>query len=421
MSCERFDDRLVELACGELAPDEAREVEAHAAGCPACAGALASMCATRRTMAALVPEPAPEAGEKLLLAAGRAQARRNAARRRRWIGMWIAPVAVAAGLALTVSWPLLSNPPRSLGRADPEALAAKSGAPYAAAPAEQRAVEDADRYAQAEPAAPTSGAEPPAPPPGRYAVPPPVRERASRSAEPVRTPLASAPARKAARPAAEAGASGAMASAERDAEPAARNEPAAREGDLRAAVREERAAAEAEEAPAFAQAPPPAPAAPAPSAEPGPTRSRAERRAPGAAAPSAMAAPSAAPAAPSASDERADAPSGSAQARARYEALRAAGKLRGELRTFPGCEGEAWRKVELDPQGRVVRYVREGVFEGRRLRVEQLYDASGALAEAEAIDLDAGGGQRTPARALGLDVPLRADLANADVPPRCGR
>jgi hypothetical protein len=404
MSCERFEDRLVELACGELSPEEARQVEAHALSCPACDAALSGMRATRRTMAALGQEPAPDAGERLLLAAGHAQAQRNAARRRRWIGLFAAPVAVAAGLAIAVSWPLLSDAPGSLGRDDPDALVVKRGAPVAerdeaAAPAEptreEPAREEPARYAQGEPPAA-------APPDGRFAVPPPS-ERSSRPA---------APARKAAPPAEDTRSAEAAPGAGADPDTATRDvEP------LPGALAQAPAAREAEEPATAAPAPAPAPA------QSGGARaaaSRAERRSarPAAAESSEAPAPQAAPSAPRAT--AADASPAEA-ARARYDALRAAGQLRGEIRTYPGCEGEAWRKVETDPQGRVVRYVREGRLDGRRLRVEHLYDEGGALVEAEAVDLDAAGAGRTPARALGLDVPLRAEAAAAGAAPRCDR
>ena len=75
MSQDAFQDRLLDLAYGELSPREAREVEAHAASCPACRAELARIRETRRIMAALPDEPAPEAGERLLLAAAREAAR----------------------------------------------------------------------------------------------------------------------------------------------------------------------------------------------------------------------------------------------------------------------------------------------------------------------------------------------------------
>lgn len=441
MSCERFEDRLVELACGELPPAEALEVESHAAGCASCREALAGMRATRRTMSALGAEAAPDAGERLLLAAGRAQAQRNAARRRRWIGLWVAPVAMAAGLALAVSWPLLSNSPGSPGREDPDALAVRGWSPPATpdvqrddrmGPAgETEPAREAERAGEASPASKSAPA-PAAPParraepssqtakPGRYAQPPP---RPSRELEPY-TGAPQAPSRDAAARRELEGDTRAPSAAAREPEsdtqaaPAIARAPAAE----RRATRSESGAQappteqeSAQEARAASEAPAPASA---------PSRKSSSR--PPSSAGAALAPPAAPePSAPSrsslrAESERASTPlSGATSARARYEALRAAGQLRGEVRTFPGCSAEAWRKVETDPDGEVVRYVREGSFDGRRLRVEHLFDASGALVEAAAVDLDDADGRRTPARALGLDVPRRAVDASADARPRC--
>lgn len=374
-------DRLLDLACEALPPGEAREVEAHAAGCAACREALARMRATRRTMAALGPEPAPARGEAALLAAAGAQGARNAARRRRRLAMWLAPTAAAAGLAVAVSWQVMGGRPEVPGRGDPEALAVRSApAPAADVPPPGAAREESSRtYATPPPAsapavasAPPSGAAPspadsgapsPAPeaPPERVAPPPAFEPAPATRAAPAPAPP-------------EPGAAPPAASSERRAAKASR-------------------AAAPELAPSASRADEPAPAPRA--------AWEAELRA-------------------GASDAAGAAEDAEAAARARYAGLRASGQLRGEIRTLPGCEGEAWRKVELDPEGRVVSYVREGRVAGRRLRVEHLFDASGALVAATAFDLETPGpGQ--PARALGLDVPLRAEDAGPDAPPRCGR
>ncbi len=71
MTHEELRDRLLDLACGELSPRDARAVEEHAAACEVCGAELARLRGTRRIMAALPEEPAPERGERILLAAAR--------------------------------------------------------------------------------------------------------------------------------------------------------------------------------------------------------------------------------------------------------------------------------------------------------------------------------------------------------------
>jgi hypothetical protein len=74
--------------------------------------------------------------------------------------------------------------------------------------------------------------------------------------------------------------------------------------------------------------------------------------------------------------------------------------------------------VELDPDGRVVKYVREGRFGGRRVRIEHVYGPDGALVSATARDVD--GGEPIDPRSLGISLPARAEEAGPDAPPRCG-
>ncbi|HEX9052558.1 MAG TPA: Fe-S oxidoreductase, partial [Anaeromyxobacter sp.] len=94
--------------------------------------------------------------------------------------------------------------------------------------------------------------------------------------------------------------------------------------------------------------------------------------------------------------------------------------LRTEVRAFPGCAGEAVRRVEVDARGRTVRYVREGTVAGRRLRIEHAFAPDGRPAGVTVTDLDAPGEPLDP-RALGLSLPGRAEDAGIDAPPRCGR
>ncbi|WP_242355758.1 zf-HC2 domain-containing protein, partial [Anaeromyxobacter sp. SG64] len=100
MSHERFAELLLEHAYGELSPREAREVEAHAAACAECAAELARIRATRQTMAALPQERAPEAGERILLAAAREAARERGPAR--ILPRWSWSAAAVAAVLLTV-------------------------------------------------------------------------------------------------------------------------------------------------------------------------------------------------------------------------------------------------------------------------------------------------------------------------------
>jgi hypothetical protein len=98
----------------------------------------------------------------------------------------------------------------------------------------------------------------------------------------------------------------------------------------------------------------------------------------------------------------------------------AAGGPRAATRAFPGCEGESARRVETDARGQVVRYVREGWIDGRRLRVVHAFGPDGRPAGVSVTDLDRPGAA-LDARALGLSLPERAEDAGIDAPPRCGR
>jgi hypothetical protein len=113
---------------------------------------------------------------------------------------------------------------------------------------------------------------------------------------------------------------------------------------------------------------------------------------------------------------------------ARYLELRAAGRLSGAVSVFPDCPAEAWRKVETDPEGRVVRYARHGEAGGAPFEVELYYDEDGALGVARyragggpAREVRLGGAARGDARGIppGALVPRGAADAAIDAPPRC--
>jgi hypothetical protein len=381
---DAYTDRLLDLAYGELPKREAREVEAHAASCDACRAELARIRGTRRAMAALPEEPAPERGERILLAAAREAAGRR--RPRRLVPRWLlggAVVAASIAVVAAVSYRVAGWSPR---RDDPNALLGESR--YAAPPP-----------AASSEAAPSAAAPAPAGPGERDTA-----TSAPRTREPTRIAAAPAPAPRrepapAARPAEGLGAFASPPPASADSAPAGAAEVEAREGLARA----ERYVGERSEAPAAAAAPPRPMAAPS--------------RAP-AAPPPAAAVGSQERAAPTQMRKSAAAP----QASLGYEGSQPgdASPPRVQVRTFPGCEGEAVRRVEVDPSGRTVRYVREGKVGGRRLRVEHAFGPDGRPAGVTVTDLDAPGAA-LDARALGLSLPARAEDAGIDAPPRCGR
>ncbi len=113
---------------------------------------------------------------------------------------------------------------------------------------------------------------------------------------------------------------------------------------------------------------------------------------------------------------------------ARWESLRASGKLHAEVRTFSGCDpaarfAESSRKVERDPQGRIVRYEMRGSTEGAPYEAEGFYDAAGVL-RVERWRRE--GGEVTERRhpASGpakTRLPARASGASIDAPGRCER
>ncbi len=108
------------------------------------------------------------------------------------------------------------------------------------------------------------------------------------------------------------------------------------------------------------------------------------------------------------------APAGS-DAVARYEALRAEGRVHAEERTFPGCTRELWRRVERDPEGRVVSYAWEEVVGTQRLRLEAVYGPDGKLARKRAFDARTS----APEAFVKFRVPPAASV-DIDAPPRCG-
>lgn len=369
---EELRERLLDLAYGELSPRDARKVEEHAASCEACRAELGRIRETRRLMSALPEEPAPAEGERILLAAARGAAGSRGAR---ILPPWLwggSLVAVSLAAIVAVSFRVASMRPRSPGRDDPNALMGES--PYARAPQPGATLPDR-REPQAASPQQRQGK-------GAAATPAPAAERRERkNAEmPRRAPVADADAGQAAPepPAAIAG----------PPPPASPPPPAA--------LPREMADAEAPAAGLSTRAAPPA-------RSPAPAPPRAAK----AAAPSAARAPEASP--------EGVAGSPAPDPVARHEALRAAGRLRVEERTFPGCKHELWRRVERDADGRVVSYAWEEMVGTQRLRFEAIYGLDGRLVRKQALDA----ATSAPEPTVKFRVPP-ASSVDIDAPPRCG-
>jgi hypothetical protein len=388
MSHDALRERLLDLACGELGGRAAQDVEAHAAACASCGAELARLRETLRLVADLPELAAPEGGEGLLLAAAREAVR---GRRPAWrLPRWALSSAAAAAIAVVgaVSYRILSARPE---RARPEV--ALLGASDAAAPADGTApggnptAESSPRAAGSEASPRTSPAAPP------------------QTASGVRGSLAAKGQRE--RPSARRAGDAHVAAA--PVPPPERNGGAAASLELRAPLLAE--APDRGETPAEAT---------------GAVEAHRRGASPAAEA-SATRPPSRAALGDGSVVRRATIDGGPAAARAspadgadtRYVALRSAGKLRGTIATFQDCPGESWRKVETDPDGRVVMYVREGIVRGRHLRIEHLYGPDGALARATARDLGSGG-PKLDASSFGVRAPARAEDAALDAEPRCG-
>jgi hypothetical protein len=341
MTHETLREKLLDLAYGELPRREAARVERHLEECEPCRAELARIRETRAAMSALGPVPAPEAGERVLLAAARDAA--DEARRRRpapllpaWA--WAGAVGTVAVLAVAaVSYRLATMRPER--RDDPEALVGR-GAPVREE-REPEAVAAASRASPPAPAPATRSAPPVAPAPSPQSAP----ANAFRSAP----PAAPAPGPRAPSPAKRA---------DEQAPPALADAGAPRDD-------------------AVGFAPPPA-AAPAEgvagraaSAAPQPREERAEK----------VAAPVA----------RAEAPTRSAALAAedpiaRWERLERAGALRSTRALVEDCPGESARQVDRGPDGAAVRLLTERGGApaeggpGALVTREQFYGADGSLA-----------------------------------------
>ncbi len=471
MTHEAVRDKLLDLAYGELSRREARPVEEHAAACDACRAELERIRETRKLVSALPPVEAPERGENVLLAAARERAR---LREPRWrVPRWLLGASVAAAslvVVAAVSYRIIAMRPGPLGKSEHDALLgearpgqeaarAQPQAPaVAASPAkpdepkgraaaaptppaprlapeervkahERGAAEGATERELAEPFRDDRGEAPRSPPsragggmgtgagiPRGDTGPRPLPRTGGGEGQGqgIRQPFAEPP------PAAAASAPPAAVRSETFAKRLAPEAPAAK-----ATAREEAADAAVAEVPR-AQAPP----------ERDASRVRAAPAAPVAkGAPSRAAAKAPSPALDSEQFGYAGrlADRGEAQADdpvARWQALRASGKLTAEVRTFSGCppDGpydphhfrESFRKLERDLQGRLVRYEMRGTIEGGPFEAEGFYDAAGVLRVERWTDGGKVSERRHPAAGPSRTrFPARASGATIDAPGVC--
>ena len=113
MTHEEARERLLDLAYGELEPDEQQQVEQHVSGCAGCAAELDAMARTRAA-AGLIPDPDPPGGRaELVDAARRAVAEMVRPRRARWsrpVGWMAVAAAILAVGGVTLR--LLDDGPR---------------------------------------------------------------------------------------------------------------------------------------------------------------------------------------------------------------------------------------------------------------------------------------------------------------------
>jgi len=461
-SHDTYRERLLDLAYGELGRRDARALRAHLEGCAECRAELARMTATRSAMSALPPEPAPERGEAVLLAAAR-----EAARERRpkpflpsWVwGASVGAVGVAAvallavRLAGTVRSPVSQPEGSELVSRSAQAGEAKAAAP-AAEPAPSAAATPAPPPAVAGKV--TAAPAKPVPEPGGEAGlrdevegerrrepsgaatdagPLGLKERPDRKPAPMK--------RKAAPPPGGGDEAdligGAVGAPHRPDQPDGYSRSAGR-GSAGGAAKKDALSANGAPAAARSEAPPaaePEPSVSAPSefARPPPPAARASEggEAPGleheqdaAAAQEKREAPAPLPRAGEAKGRVAR--SATEDAIARHERLRAAGKLHTATASFRDCPGEASRQVERDDEGRVVKVTRRGTVDGTPFEAEQFYGedgllgavryrAAGAVRELHLGGPGAAAAGGVPAFAL---EPRHAADATLDAPPRCG-
>jgi hypothetical protein len=352
MNHDTVREKLLDLTYGELSEREAALVEGHLAGCEACRAERDRIAGTRAAMRRLEPVPAPERGERILLAAARQAAERRPGRRP-LLAPWIWRVSLTTALVAVVglvSYRVISLREGQQGEARDEA--------------------ETERYARAPPG---KGAEPvfAAPPPAEVEAPPaPASPSAARKEAAPRRPAPPAIAR-APRPMPAPASPAPSAPVRRKAEAAPHEAKAAsRAGSVAAAGR-------------------PLPAAPEramgllaakPAEEPAGEEAAAPVAAPRMAAGAAPAADAMREAAPVAGrrDLRLRA------IRQRVDAVerdRRQGRLTESIRAFERCApgADAERRLYRDGEGRAAKYVRETGGDDAALIFEQTYDLQGRL------------------------------------------
>lgn len=129
MTHQDCQDRLLDLAYGELGSEETAEMQVHLAACEACRAELARLGGIRVAMRRLEPELPPEHGEHLLLTAAHhaVEGRQRRAWLPSWAWRWSLTVAALAVVG-TVSFRILSVRDRPLSReieGRPETFAAR--------------------------------------------------------------------------------------------------------------------------------------------------------------------------------------------------------------------------------------------------------------------------------------------------------
>ncbi len=356
MTHEECQDRLLEFAYGELGRRGTREVEAHLAACPACAGVYRRIAGVREVMGLLEPEPPPGHGDQVVLASAREAAqRRREERPALGLPLWAWKASVATVLVAAVAGVSVKI----------VSMREQTGVgPVASAPAGTDTFVEHEREVAPADAEPLAGAAPAEAPVPRSA--PSRRVSVARQAkEPAPVPSAAAPA------------SPVIGFAEKRAPEApsgAGEEPAP--GRVRSAERAEREVAPRMAARQEAVA---SGAAPAIAGAVADTESKAE------AAPTAPGlAPAATPPGPALATASRRDDAGVKAARSVVQDVEARlrqGKLSESARPFQVCgpAEDAERRLYAGPDGRVVRYVRQVGSAEAALTTEQYYDAQGRL------------------------------------------
>jgi hypothetical protein len=444
---DTFREQLLDLSYGELGKREEKALRAHLETCAACRAELAQLEGTRGAMAALGQEPAPERGEAILLAAAREAARQRQVGPRPFLPAWLwgtSLSAVAAVAVALISYKLAQGPnafqrhpvDELVPSSAPAEVASAPAAPEppaplarAEAPAEADALGGAAASGAGAPAERKAAAPAPAPRPSVAAAPRRERSAAEKARQAAdgappapRVAQAPAPAKPAAAPAApqahekEAQAEGEQLAADEAGPGEAKGNAAARPGLVASAA----PAAPASSATALAEDVPPPPA---------PLEDARRDQAAGAigGASSALAEKREAPAARAKAMSRAAAAAEPEDAIARHQRLRVAGRLHTASAAYPHCAAEASRELDLDAQGRVVRYTRRGTHAGAPFQAELFYGEDGRLgavryqSQGRVHELRPGGADGATAGipAFALE-PRQADRAGLDAPPRCG-